>query len=536
MTSTNPSINEPTNIILILADDMGFSDLGCFGSEIHTPNLDRLAAQGMRFTQAYNCARCCPTRASMLTGLYPHQAGVGHMINDRGVGPAYQGYLRSDTVTLGEALSRGGYQTYYVGKWHASPGLPLLGEPPAALGSEENPIPTSRGFDRFYGTLAGCANYFNPHSLFDQEKHIFAQAENYYYTDDISTQACRMIKESRKDKKPFFLHVCYTAPHWPLHAPQENIENFRGKYRKGWDYFRTARHEELIASGILGSDWSISPRDAQSHDFFEESPQHQEWEDLRMAVYTAQIECMDRGIGQIIQQLKTLGVYENTLVIFLSDNGGCAEFLDEDGDGRNWPSLYQHTARPGEICTVGNIRSLQPGSAATFMSYDLPWANLSNTPFRLYKHWVHEGGIATPMIASWPKGIQKPGINHAVIHVIDFMATFLDIAGISYPQEYHEHSIQALEGESFLPALHGSQWDRERPVFWEHEGNRAVRDGHWKLASKFPGNWELYDMTKDRTELNDLANKNKPQVEKMVKSYNEWAQQSGVLPWERVNG
>ncbi len=531
-----PETNERPNIVVILADDMGFSDIGCFGAEIRTPTLDRLGENGVRFSQFYNCARCCPTRASLLTGLGPHQAGVGHMVGDHGVGPAYQGYLRQDGLTIGEALKAGGYRTLYAGKWHASSGAGVDNGTKYPPGDPRNPYPLSRGFDRFYGTLAGCGNYFYPHGLMDQDRFIRPEDDDYYYTDAISENAAAMVREA--DGAPFFMHVCYTAPHWPLHARAADIEAYIGTYSKGWDHFRTARHETLKGLGVLDGKWPISPRDPDSRDFHADNAKRREWEDLRMAVYAAQVESMDRGIGRIVAALEETGALENTLIMFLSDNGGCAEFLNEDGDGTAWPSCYRHTARPGETCTVGNIQELRPGPATTFMSYDLPWANMSNTPFRLFKHWVHEGGIGTPFVCHWPMGMRGERIVHAPCHVMDIMATCLDVAGVEYPEEHEGYAIQPLEGESFAPLVAGNDdWRREREICWEHEGNRAVRAGQWKLVSRtvegINGPWELYDMDADRTELNDLAGKYPDTVAKLTRHYDEWADRCGVLPWRK---
>ncbi len=520
------------NIVVILADDMGFSDIGCFGSEIRTPALDGMAQQGVRFTQMYNCARCCPTRASLLTGLYPHQAGVGLMVDDYGFGPAYQGYLNTHGVTIAEALRPAGYSTGYAGKWHTSPGMPLSGPPTGEPGSLRNPTPLSRGFERFYGTLAGCGSYFYPNGLMDQERHITAEDSDFYYTDAISDRACGMITEASGGECPFFLHVCYTAPHWPLHAQPEDIERYRGAYRKGWDHFRTARHEELKGMGILSPKWDISPKDWGWRDFASHSASRQEWEDLRMAVYAAQVESMDRGIGRILETLQAAGVADDTLVMFLSDNGGCAEFLNEDGNNTTWPGMYGLTARPGQVCTVGNIERLAPGPATTFMSYDQPWANVSNSPFRLYKHWVHEGGISTPCVVRWPAGMQKTGhISHRPCHVIDIMATCLELAGARYPGEYRGTAILPFEGESFLPLLQGRDVPRERPLFWEHEGNSAVRDGDWKLVRQHGHDWELYNMLEDRTELHDLSRGNEAIRNRLIRQYKEWAQRCGARDW-----
>jgi arylsulfatase A-like enzyme len=515
------------NLILILADDMGFSDLGCYGAEISTPNLDRLAGEGIRFTQAYNCARCCPTRASLLTGLYPHQAGVGHMVQNRGFRP-YQGYLRDDCVTVAEALRLGGYRTLMSGKWHCG-GLYARNDPDDwRVGDPERPLPPDRGFVEWYGTPAGAGSYYNPRPLMHNYTFVEPEGEDYYYTDAVSDQAARMIREAAGKERPFFLHVSYTAPHWPLHAPEEDVARYQGRYRDGWDAIRTARHEELKGMGILDDKWPISPRDERAPGW--EDVEGQEWEDRRMAVYAAQVDRMDAGIGRILVALRESGVEQDTLVVFLSDNGGCAELLREDGQrAREWP-----TTREGKPMRFGNIPGLMPGDATTYQSYDLPWANASNTPFRLYKHWVHEGGISTPLIAHWSAAVAEGAIVHAPIHVVDMMATFIDVAGVGYPSEYEGRAIQPLEGESFLPALLGADWQRERPILWEHEGNRAVRDGRWKLVNKYPGDWELYDMVEDRTELNDLAGVNETQVVKMVKAYEEWAARCGVLPWEQL--
>ncbi len=518
------------NIVLILVDDMGFSDLGCYGSEIRTPHLDALAQNGLRFSQMYNCARCCPTRASLLTGLYPHQAGVGHMVQNRGT-PAYQGYLRDDCVTIAEALRAGGYTTLMSGKWHVGGPYDAMHPETWQPGSPGHPTPLTRGFDQFFGTLEGAGSYFHPYTVmrngeFIRGEYGQVEDEDFYYTDAISDNACSMIEQAAGQEKPFFLYLAYTAPHWPLHALPEDIARYEGRYRNGgWDALRTARHEELKGMGILNPRWEISPRDEAAPPW-EEVPD-QDWEDLRMAVYAAQVDRMDQGVGRVVDKLRALGQLDNTLILFLSDNGGCAEFLAEDGGVQRYA---YHTA-DGKPIRVGNIRGLRPGGPDTFMSYDLPWANASNTPFRLYKHWVHEGGIATPFIVHWPAVIQKSTLVHEPCHVIDIMATCLDAAGVPYPRTHQGHTIQPLEGESLLPLLEGRPWSRQRPIFWEHEGNRAVRLGEWKLDSKFPGDWELYNMDEDRTELNDLAAKNRPRAQRLAAQYQDWAARCGVRPW-----
>ncbi|MEM7538026.1 MAG: arylsulfatase [Chloroflexota bacterium] len=544
--------NTRPNIILIMADDMGFSDIGCYGSEIQTPNLDRLAHNGLRFSQMYNNARCCPTRASLLTGLYPHQAGIGHMMENRGT-RAYQGYLRDDCVTIAEVLRERGYRTMMSGKWHVggsyNPLNPAIWNP----GTPDHPTPRQRGFERYYGTLDGAGSFFHPHSVMDDDTMILYGDEHfgdeYYYTDAISENAAKMIDEvaasnrakdtgqdSAQDagQAPFFLYVGYTAPHWPLHALPEDIAKYEGMYRAGWDTLRTNRHEELNGSGVLDSRWSISPRDETAPAW--DDANYHDWEDLRMAVYAAQIDRMDQGIGQIIAKLEEHGMLENTLIMFLSDNGGCAELLSEDGGIQR----YALQTPDGTLMRVGNAPDVRPGPAFTFMSYDLPWANASNSPFRLYKHWTHEGGIATPFVAHWPAGIgaqseHHTGIVHSPCHIIDIMATCVDIAGATYPTEYNGNSIQALEGESMAPAFtnldQGQVWTRDQRIFWEHEGNRCVRDGEWKLVSRHPGEWELYNMTEDRTELTDLAMTENERVKVLTAAYDAWADRCEVRPW-----
>lgn len=518
--------NRP-NIILILADDMGYSDIGCYGSEIATPAIDQLSAGGVSFTQAYNCARCCPSRASLLTGLYPHQTGVGHMVADLGH-PSYQGYLNDRCVTIAEVLKSGGYHALMCGKWHVGGGYDVKYPRAWKPGDQGHPIPTTRGFESFYGTLAGCADYFNPHTLMRNDSPIEPEGERYYYTDAISQEACRMIREYGGRERPFFLYVAYTAPHWPLHALPEDIARYQGRYRRGWDAIRSARHEKLVELGFLDAKWKISPRDRSAPSWNE--VKERDWEDRRMTVYAAQVDRMDQGIDRIVAAVRKLGLEENTLIMFLSDNGGCAEFLAEDGFVQNvlWPM------RNGKPVRAGNFPGVMPGPEDTYMSYDLPWANASNTPFRLYKHWVHEGGIATPLIVSWPAVIKKRRIVHEPTHVIDIMATCVEAAGVNYPQTFNGNEIVPLQGESFIQALRGKRWSREKPLCWEHEGNCAIRKENWKLVKKYPGDWELYNMEQDRTELEDLKEKNKPKAEELRKLYERWAQGCEVLPMERL--
>ena len=527
------------NIILILADDMGYSDLGCYGSEIRTPNLDRLAASGLRFSQMYNSARCCPSRASLLTGLNPHQTGVGHMMD--ALGPdSYQGYLNQNCATIADTLRAGGYATYMSGKWHVGGRYNLLDDNrwEELKGSIGYPIPTQRGFDRFYGIVAGSANYFFPRLLMEDDRFIELDPNGYYFTDAITDNAVKMLDENAAansaasanggDEKPFFLHVTYTAPHWPLHAHEEDIARYEGKYRDGWDTLRTNRHEELKASGILSDRWEISPRNASAGDWQDE--RNKDWEDLKMATYAAMIDRMDQGIGRILDKVREMGAEENTLVMFLSDNGGCAEFLAEDTQ-RPEPSQYASSNPDGTPIKMGNIVGQRPGPGDTFMSYDLPWANASNSPFRLFKRWTHEGGISTPFIVNWPERIKEPGIVHEPTHISDIAATCIEAAGAQYPTELNGNAITQIEGVSFLDAINTGAWKRNLPIYWEHEGSRAVRIDNWKLVAEIGGEWELYDMDEDRTELSNLVEANAPKADEMIALYDVWAERCGVHPW-----
>ncbi len=538
------------NIVLILVDDMGYSDIGCYGSEIATPNIDRLAAEGVRFTQMYNGARCCPSRAALLTGLYPHQAGVGHMMADLGH-PAYQGYLNHRCATIAEALGGAGYHTLMSGKWHVGGGYDIKRPASWSPADPGHPTPLGRGFERFYGTLHGCGSYFRPHTLMRQERFIDVQPdEEFYYTDAISEEAVRLIHEFAPrgragagggppagsapgtspgaERRPFFLYVAYTAPHWPLHALPEDIARYQGRYRGGWDRVRKDRYDRMVALGILDGRWPISPRDPDAPPW--EEAAHRDWEDSRMAVYAAQVDRMDQGVGRILQALRDTGEAENTLVLFLSDNGGCAELLQEDGPVQD----LIYPTRRGEIVKAGNFPGLMPGSEQTYMSYDLPWANASNTPFRLFKHWVHEGGIATPLIVRWPAGGGEHRLVHEPAHVVDIMATCLEAAGVKAPSELRGREVEPPAGESFLAAVRGERWRRPAPIYWEHEGNCALRDGDWKLVRRYPGPWELYNLEKDRTELDDRVEGEKTRAAGMIARFQAWAEGCGVVPWERL--
>lgn len=501
--------SEKPNIVVIMADDMGFSDLGCYGGEIETPNLDRLSGNGLRFSQFYNAARCCPTRASLLTGLYPHQAGVGAMVSPHDERPGYRGRLNESCVTIAEVLRGAGYTTLMSGKWHvthyqyADPGATLH---PASW-------PLQRGFDRFFGTLAGAGSFFTPVSLMRGNEFIKPD-DDFYYTDAINNEAARFILEAEPDK-PLFLYTAHVAPHWPLHALPEDIERYKERYTIGWDRIRARRHERLIEQGLVDPDWSLTERDRRVPAW--EDEEHKEWEIHRMAVYAAQIDRMDQGIGRIINALERTGRLDNTLILFLSDNGGCDEIIQGT------------ETRHGYFARGGTTPEVFPGAPDTYASYGYGWANASNTPFRRYKKWIHEGGAATPLVAHWPRGItERGGLRHQVGHIIDVMATCVDMAGAAYPDQYNGHEITPMEGVSLLSAFGGRPLVREAPLFWEHLGNRGMRDGDWKLVAGRNAPWELYDMAGDRTETRDLAAANPERAAAMAASYDAWAERVGV--------
>ena len=519
LTFASASAARRPNIVLIVADDMGFSDVGCFGGEIATPNIDRLAATGVRFTQFYNNARCCPTRASLMTGMYPHQVGVGAMNQD--LGPAaYRGDLSDRCVTLAEALRGAGYRTGMVGKWHlsnltVSPTAPnkavLNFEAAGAISESMKSWPCNRGFEEHFGTIAGVGNFFDPWSLVHNQTPI-TPAKGFYYTDFINDHACDLIDQFSRagEDKPFFLYVAHTAPHWPLHAKPADIAKYADTYRDGWDAMRQRRHQRLIELGIIDRHLALSAREGQAWD----DASHQDWEARRMAVYAAQVDCMDQGIGRILNKLDQHKLAGDTLVLFMSDNGGCAENVQP-----NWYDIPSKT-RNGRAIRIGNDPSMMPGDDTTFQSYGPSWANLSNTPFRRFKHFIEEGGIATPLIVRWPARLRSRDgqLERQPGHVIDIMPTCLDAAGVAPPSQ--------LEGTSLFAG--------NRPptrMFWEHEGARGVRVGDFKLVAARGEPWHLYDLAADRTELNDLAGLSPDKVAQLQKLYDDWARRCGVQSW-----
>ena len=493
---------ERPNIILILADDMGYSDLGYFGSEIATPNLDTLAAGGVLFNQFYNAGRCCPTRASLMTGLYSHQAGVGDMIKDLGH-PSYLGYLNQNCRTIAELLSDQGYQTMMVGKWH--------------LGDNPDHWPQKRGFEKFYGIPQGGGVYYYPWPKKDRNvvlnDHILEVDSGYYVTHGFNEYAVRFVEQAKDDKRPFFLYLPHIAPHFPLQAPQEAIEKYRGRFSENFEEFRKKRHAEIKRKGILSKSWKMSPADSLVKNWENLSDEEMDDMDLRMSIYAAQMEIMDQGIGDLIESLKRTEQLDNTIIFFLSDNGATAENMSH-----RYPELTG---------SIGNYNSYE--------TYGRSWANVSNTPFRYYKSFLYEGGISTPLIAYAPSMFGQERMNDAITHVVDLVPTMLDLAGAEYTSDA---GVNPLSGMSFASQLTGGNSKNvgsERTLFWEHEGDRAVRKGAWKLVSIYPENkWRLYNLKEDRTELVDKSSQNPELVTELETIYQDWANEHGVLDWAEV--
>ncbi|MCE9610600.1 MAG: arylsulfatase [Chthoniobacter sp.] len=487
------------NIVVILVDDMGFSDIGCYGSEIPTPHLDALAAGGLKFTQFYNTGRCCPTRAALLTGLYSHQTGVGHMVEDNHL-PGYEGRLNDRCMTIAEVLRPAGYFTIMSGKWH--------------VGQAQGCVPWTRGFDRSLNAAAG--GFYFPDSprtdLFLNGTKIGRRGggvpEQWYATDLWTDFGIKFIDEALAAKKPFYLHLCHNAPHFPLQAPAEEIAKFRGQYKAGWDKLRELRHAKQKELGVVDKAWPLAPRPDEVKAWESLSLAEQDRFDQLMAIYAACVAHMDAAVGRLVAALKERGVLDNTLIFFLSDNGANAE---------SGPA--------------GKLEGDTPGDVRSNVFVGQSWATLSNTPFRRYKHFNHEGGIATPLIIHWPAQIKTPGEwRQQPGHLVDIMATCVEVAGAKYPAEFNGHAIQPMEGRSLVPALANKPIEREA-LYWEHEGNAAVRAGDWKLVRLGTGGaWELYNLKTDRTELHNVAAQEAARAQELAAKWEAWAKRANVVP------
>jgi len=491
------------NVVLIMADDLGYSDLGCYGGDIETPNLDRMAAEGMRFTQFYNCAVCRLSRASLMTGLHPRRADRSRLLHD-------------NMTTVAEVARSAGYRTSLTGKWHC----------PVTKPTDKNRLPTRRGFEEYYGLAAGCCNYFNPAKPFpenyggqgpepflNQESPVPKFPDDYYATDAFSEHAVKQIEKfaGAEDGAPFFLHLCYTAPHYPLHAKPQDIAKYKGKYDDGYFAMRRKRHRRLVELGLFDPRWKRSephPEVSKSrYDFaiipwakIDDGPR----EKRRMEVYAAMVDSMDQGIGRVLDALDRTGAANNTLVMFLSDNGGCAGFLP-------------------------NLDKELPGSIDTYDYVAQGWGWAQNAPFRRYKTWTHEGGISTPMIARWP-GVTRPGsLTHQVGHVVDFMPTLLEVARAEYPENRNGVAVLPTDGLSLVPVLEGKERASHESLCRYLYGNRAVRQGKWKLVwGDNLRKWELFDMESDRTETNNLAARYPGRVKQMQADWLRWAKETGA--------
>ncbi|MHC4323393.1 MAG: arylsulfatase [Planctomycetota bacterium] len=514
-----PAGQKRPNILIIMADDMGFSDIGCFGGEIQTPNLDKLAARGLRFTQFYNCARCCPTRASLMTGQYPHKVGLAR--NGQS--------LTRNGITIAEALKQAGYNTAMAGKWHLSRTDTLKdpklhqkwldhrhdpGRPFAPLET----YPVSRGFDKHYGVIWGVIDFFDPFSLVEGTKTIETVAEDYYFTDAINEQSLRYIREFGQSEKPFFLYLAHCAPHWPLHARPEDIAKYKVKYKDGWEKLRQDRYERMIEMGLIKKENTpLPPIQDRGRRWAELTEQEKSFQASKMAVHAAMVDRIDQGLGRIIEALEQTGQLDNTVIFFLSDNGASPEVPGVPG--------YDRSSQTREGRKIRYKGFSEPGPETTYTGIGAPWASASNTPFRYWKKESFEGGCHTPLIVHWPEGLRvKPGsITSQAGHVTDIMPTCLELAAAKYPDRYKGHALTPLDGKTLTPILKGRQREGHEILFFEHMGGRAVIEGEWKLVALKDHPWELYNLSRDRTETENLAGSNPDRVRAMSNKWEKWA-------------
>ena len=485
--------NRP-NILYIMADDMGYSDLGCYGGEIRTPRLDRLGFGGMRFTRYYANNMCVPTRAAAMTGIQADLSVEG-------------GAVPARYATLPAALKTVGYNTYMTGKWHLCKDV-----------DDSANYPRQRGFDRFYGGLMGAYSFYAPYSLMRENELCPEEYENdpdFYFTDTIADNMVSFLRDGENDPAPFFAYLAFNAAHWPLHARDADVAKWNGRYADGWDRLREERHARMKDLGVINPEWPLSPRNPNVP-AWEDEPQ-KAWQERRMEVYAAQVEVMDTAIGRVLDEIERQGRLENTLVVFQIDNGGChVEYLPE----REGDFLQGRVTRDGRPMKVGNVPEVMPGPEDTFQSYGHGWANASNTPFRLYKQHDHEGGLSVPMIAHWTGEIEAGAINSDVVHVTDILPTFLELAGAA--------PVENIDGKSFAPLLRGGTRTPHETLYWRWSRGRAVRQGRWKLVAVRGGPWELYDVEADGTELNDLSSEMPEKAAELEALWNVWSERAGV--------
>ncbi len=523
------------NIIVILADDLGYSDPGCYGGEIKTPNIDRLAENGMRFSRFYNAGRSCPTRASLLTGLYQHQAGIGRMtFNDKL--PGYRGELSPHSVTIAEVLKDAGYQTGMIGKWHVSETM-LKPDQREWLAHQvyhgefarKESYPTRRGFQDFYGIIYGVVDYFDPFSLVNGEEPVKEVPKDYYITQAFSDSAVTYVNRYAASEKPFFLYLSYTAPHWPLHALPEDIARYEDTYKSGWDPIRNARYQRMLDQQIFGKRTDfLSPRQFKKPWNENET---QEWDARAMAVHAAMVDRMDRGIGQLLDALEKNGQLDNTLILFLSDNGCSNEDCQNYSSGEN---DRPDRTRSGEPIIYPRKKEILPGPETSYASIGAVWANVANTPFRFWKAKSFEGGICTPLIAHWPKGIKNKGkITEEMGHIMDIMATCIDLGQTNYPASYQGNDIIPLEGLSLTPIFKKGKRKGHNELCFEHFGERAlINHDYWKIVktNEKDAQWQLYNLNTDRTELDNLAGIYPLKVNELVSKYQDWTKRCLVVP------
>ena len=469
------------NIVLIMVDDMGFSDLGCYGSEIETPNIDALAHSGLRFTQFYNCAKCETTRATLLSGRYHTEVGIGKL---------------NHCITIAEGMNLGGYTTLMTGKWHQSS------------------TPVDRGFDHYFGHLSGACNYFKGDKTFRLDHEKFTVPDEGFYTTDADTDYAIQFLDGVDREKPFFLYVAFNAPHYPLQAPEAEVKKYRGKYMVGWDQIRQQRHARMKKLGIVDAAWPLSPRPDDVPAWADMTAAEKDEQDLLMATYAGMIDRVDQNIGRLVAHLKKLGKYENTLLLLLSDNGACP---------------FQRTS------AKTRQQHLMPWNPESYWTYDKRWAHACNTPFREYKRNQHEGGISTPLIAHWPHALKNPGtLTHQPGHLVDIMATCLDLAGVDYPARYGGRDVGPARGLSLAPIFAGNQRQPHDEILFTFYGtHNALRAGQWKLVNKNNGPWELYDLEQDRTELHDLSQSEPQRYEEMKKRWARLSKEAGVTMKKR---
>jgi arylsulfatase len=524
--AATPAGDRP-NIVAIMLDDLGYSDLGCYGGEIRTPNIDRLAAGGLRFTRFYNASRCCPSRASLLTGLYPHQVGLARNGRD----------LSRDGATIAELLRAAGYQTAMAGKWHLSATSPLGGKPdgPAHFAwlnhqaefdrpfADLATYPVNRGFERHYGNIWGVVDYFDPFSLVEGTEPVRDVPDDYYITDAITEKSVESIRVMARDDRPFFLYVAHCAPHWPLHARPEDIDRYRETYRRGWQALRDDRYRRQVAMGLIDPATHPLPElMGRGPDWDELDAGRRDHESALMAVHAAMVDRVDQGVGDIVRALRDVGRLDDTVIVVLADNGASPERYTNPG--------FDRASETRDGRRIRYTAPFEPGAEGTWGYIGSHWANAANTPYRYWKAEAYEGGCRTPLVVHGPKVLETPpgSTTSQVGHVIDLMPTCLDLAGVAYPAQFAGHDLKLLEGKSLTPIFRGRRREGHPALYFEHEGGRAVLADGWKLAATARGPWELYHVATDATETNNLADRRPERVAELSRMWRAWANRVGA--------